>query len=203
MMVLPARPIVSSIILAGGRGERLGHDKATLELGGRTLVRRVCNLLSELSADVIVVVRPDQRLDVPNARIVTDLEPYTGALAGIASGLAAARQAWSVVVACDMPFISLNLLRYLISLTPDQDVVVPQLDVGLEPLHALYHKRCLPELYRALREGRRRVVSFYGSLRVRYVGPAEIRAYDPEGRSFFNINTLEDLAQAEQWLREG
>jgi len=202
-MILPAKSPVSAIMLAGGRGERLGRDKATLELGGRTLFQRVSDLLSELSADIIVVVRPDQQLDVPNARIVTDLEPYTGALAGIASGLAAARQAWSIVVACDMPFISLDLLRYLISLTPDQDVVVPQLDVGLEPLHALYHKRCLPELYQVLREGRRRVVSFYGSLQVRYVGPAQMRAYDPTGRSFFNINTPEDLAQAEQWLREG
>jgi len=201
-MILPAKSPVSAIMLAGGRGERLGRDKATLELGGRTLFQRVSDLLSELSADIIVVVRPDKQLDVPNARIVTDLEPYTGALAGIASGLAAARQAWSIVVACDMPFISLDLLRYLISLTPDQDVVVPQLDVGLEPLHALYHKRCLPELYQVLREGRRRVVSFYGSLRVRYVGPAQMRAYDPTGRSFFNINTPEDLAQAERWLHE-
>ena len=193
---------VSTAILAGGRGERLGRDKATLELGGRPLVQRLVALLLELSTDVIVVLRSDQQLQVKEARIVTDVEPYAGALAGIAAGLAASRQEWCIVVACDMPFINLALLRYMISLTPNHDIVVPRLDVGLEPLHALYHKRCLPALYRALREGQRRLVSFYSSLHVRYVAPDELRILDPTGRSFFNINTPEELAQAERWLHE-
>jgi len=194
---------VSTAVLAGGRGERLGRDKATMELGGQLLLKRVVTLVSALSTDVIVILRPDQQLQLQGVRTVTDAEPYTGALAGIAAGLAASRQAWCFVVACDMPFINLALVRYMTSLTPGHDIVIPCRHVGLEPLYALYHKRCLPYVYRALRQGQRRLVSFYTSLRVRHITPEEIRLFDPMERSFFNINTPEELAQAEAWLQEG
>lgn len=198
----PAAPEVSVAILAGGRGERLGRDKATLELEGQSLLQRLVTLLSALSADIIVVLRPDQQLLLKGARMVADVAPYTGALAGIATGLAVSRQAWCFVVACDMPFVNLALVRYMTSLAPSYDIVVPRHDVGLEPLHALYHKRCLPFVYRALREGQRRLVSFYNSLRVRYVTPEEMHSFAPLERLFFNINTPEELAQAANWLRE-
>jgi molybdopterin-guanine dinucleotide biosynthesis protein A len=196
-------PAVSVAILAGGRGERLGRDKATLTLGGRTLVQRLVDLLVDLSDDILVVLRPDQNLNVDRARAVTDLPPYSGALAGLAAALEAARHEWCVAVACDMPFVNLQLLRYMASLTPGYEVVMPRLPVGLEPLYALYHKRCLPALRKALGSGQRRLVSFHGSVRVRYVSPQEITDFDPTGRSFFNINTPQELAQAELWLQEG
>ncbi len=191
---------VSAVILAGGRGERLGRDKATLELGGQTLLQRQIALLSHLSDDLIVVQRSDQNLSVERARLVTDLRPFTGVLAGFAAGLVGAMHPWAIVVACDMPFLNLNLLRYLLSLRTGYDLVVPRLDVGLEPLHALYHRRCLSSIRRALEEGQRRVVSFYDALRVRYVQSTEIAPLDPQGCSFFNINTPDDLVHAEQWL---
>ena len=199
------RSPISAIVLAGGRGKRLGRDKATVELGGETLLQRVVRLVSQLSDDVIAVVRADQQrqLDrqVDGARTVSDAQPYVGVLAGIASGMAAARHDWCLVVACDMPFINLDLLRYMISLRQGYDAVVPRLEVGLEPLLALYYKRCLPALWRALRARERRVVSFYRSLRVRYVQATEIRLFDPTGRSFDNINLPEELARAREWLR--
>lgn len=194
---------VSVAILAGGHGERLGRDKATIELRGQSLISRLVASLAALSTDIIVVLRPDQQLQVRGSRTVTDVAPYTGALAGIATGLAASRQVWCFVVACDMPFVNLELVRYMLSCREGYDVVVPCHDLGLEPLHALYHKRCLPFVYQALREGERRLVSFYTPLRVRYIASEEVRMFDPLGRSFFNINTPEELAQAEAWLQEG
>lgn len=200
---------VSAVVLAGGHGRRLGRDKASLELGGETLLQRMVRLVSRLSHDVIVVVRPHQQLHVDvqvglagdRIRTLSDAEPYVGVLAGIASGLAGARHDWCLVAACDMPFISLDLLQFMVTLRQGYDAVVPRLEVGLEPLLALYHRCCLPALWRALEAGKRRVVSFYGSLRVRYVEPAEIRRFDPTGHSFHNINVPEDLAQAREWLR--
>jgi molybdopterin-guanine dinucleotide biosynthesis protein A len=154
-----ARLPVSVVILAGGRGERLGQDKATLELGGAT-----------------------------------------GVLAGIAAGLTAARHAWSFVVACDMPFVNPRLVRYMFSQRAGYDIIVPHVPAGLEPLHALYHRRCRPPLHRALLQGQRRVISFYASLRVRYIEAAESEPLDPRDLSFFNINTPEDLVRARSWL---
>jgi molybdenum cofactor guanylyltransferase len=191
---------VSAAILAGGHGERLGHDKAILELGGQTLVERMVDRLAPLCNDVMVVLRADQHLEGIIARKVTDTPPYAGVLAGIAAGLAAARHEWCIVVACDMPFVSLPLLTHMLTLTDSYDAVVPRLEVGFEPLHALYHQRCLPSLLQALAKGQQRVVSFYEPLTIRYLKLAEIIPFDPELRSFFNVNTPEDLAQAEAWL---
>jgi len=196
-----ARLPVSVVILAGGRGERLGQDKATLDLGGISLLQRVLDAMAPLSDDLVVVLRRDQELAVmPPTRIVRDQEPFAGVLAGLAAGLETTRHAWSLLVACDMPFVSHRLVRYMFSRRPGYDIVVPRTPEGLEPLHAFYHHRCLLPLRQALVEGQRRVISFYRSLRVRYVEGAEIEVHDPGGLSFFNVNTPEDLARARDWL---
>lgn len=191
------RPAVSLIILAGGQGKRIGGDKASLRLGDETLLDRTIARLSPLGDDIIVVARPDQVVLVPTpARLVADLAPYQGAMAGIAGGLSAAVNEWSVLVACDMPFVSINLMRYLIGQTRACDAVVPRLAVGLEPLHAVYHKRCLPALIHTLERGERRLQSFFREITVHYVDEEEFGVHDPAGLSFLNINTHDDLDHA-------
>lgn len=173
-----------------------------LDFGGQPLVQYVSARLSPLSNDQVVVLRHEQTLEMSGVRLVTDVLPQAGVLAGITAGLEAARYDWSLVVACDMPFLNLNLLRYMIAQTAGYDVVVPRLEVGMEPLHTLYHKRCLPALWQALERDERRVISFYETLRVRYIETPEVDRFDPLHRSFYNINTLEELEQARAWLRE-
>jgi len=112
-----------------------------LELGGQAMVLRVAQVWNTLSDDVIVVQRPDQHLRLEGVRLATDMEPYQGVLAGIGAGLGAAHYPWSLVVACDMPFLDKRLLHYMISLASCFDAVVPRLENGLEPLHALYCRR--------------------------------------------------------------
>ncbi len=197
----------SAIILAGGRGERLaGQDKATLVLDGETLLERVYRRVAALADEVVIVLRPDQELApdlvaaTQGAIVVRDLLGHAGVLAAMCAGLEAARHEWSLLVACDMPFIQASLVRHMWSLRGGWDVVVPRLEVGLEPLHALYHRRCLSSIRDALAQGRRRVIGFYEPLRVRYVEEEEIGRHDPRRLSFFNINTPEDLVRARQLL---
>jgi molybdenum cofactor guanylyltransferase len=192
----------SIMILAGGQGRRLGEDKALLRIDGQTLLDHVLATLAPLSDDLIVVVRSHQTINTNLARIVSDLEPYAGVMAGIAAGLLVAHHEWSLLVACDMPFINPELVSYMSLQRNGHDAVVPQRHVGLEPLHALYHRRCLPALRQALEAGHRRVISFYRTLDVRYLTEAEISRFDPDGRSFFNINTPEELAQARIWYQQ-
>jgi molybdopterin-guanine dinucleotide biosynthesis protein A len=196
------QPDLSAVVLAGGRGERLGMDKADAVLGGQSLLERSLALLATLTDDPVVVLRRGQVLQAgpPAARVVRDLAPYEGALAGLAAGLAACRHDWAIVVACDMPFLNARLLAHMASLREGFDAVVPRLSVGLEPLHALYHRRALASIERALQEGRRRLVSFYEALRVRYLEEDDLRRLDPDLRSLFNVNTPPDLALAEEWL---
>lgn len=197
-------PPASGIVLAGGRSSRLGQDKALLPLpGGRSLIAHVVARLAPLVSEVVVVATDGERLGPLPARLVPDVFPDGGALGGIYAGLAAAREEHSLVVACDMPLLNLPLLRHLLALPRDFDVLLPRLADGqVEPLHAVYSKACLEPIRRQLAAGRHRIISFLGDVRVRYVEEAELRRLDPELRSFFNVNTPADLAALSRLLQE-
>lgn len=194
---------LSIIILAGGRGRRLGQDKASLPFGASSLLQHVVDHLSALSTDIVAVIRRDQSLSVRGARLVHDSRPEGGALVGIGTGLRVARHAWSLVIACDMPWVSLPLVRYMRAQTRLHDIVVPHPPPGYEPLHALYHRRCISAVWHALDTGQMRLISFYAGLRVREISADEIARIDSLGRSFFNINTPEELERAQREVGQG
>lgn len=197
-----SRPAASAVVLAGGKSSRLGADKALLELDGQPLIARTVQALATLSDDLIVVTNTPERFDPLGlaARLVTDERPDEGSLMGIYSGLKVARHPHAVVVACDMPFLSLPLLRYMLSLAPDYDVVVPRLAGMLEPLHAVYSRACLPWMARLLDEGRRRIVAFFPHVRVRHAEEDEIDRFDPLHLSFVNVNTPQDWKQVQELI---
>ncbi|MBC7260829.1 MAG: molybdenum cofactor guanylyltransferase, partial [Chloroflexi bacterium] len=191
---------ISVIILAGGKSQRLGIDKALLELDGEWLLLRLLNALRTLGDDLLVVTNDTERLAKLPGRLIPDVYLNAGPLGGIYSGLLAMRYPQALVVACDMPLLNLELLRYMILLSVDFDIVIPRIGDKVEPLHAVYSKSCLPAIAKALECGERRVISFFPQLRVRYVEQEEIDIFDPQHLSFFNINTLEDLEFARQAL---
>jgi molybdopterin-guanine dinucleotide biosynthesis protein A len=118
-------------------------------------------------------------------------------LVALASGLSAATSELCLVVGCDMPFLSQTLLRWLIELSPGFDVVMPVNEGFMDPMHAVYRREpVLAAVERALARGDKRLTSYLPDVRVREVGADELRARDPELRSFFNINTPEDLERA-------
>ncbi len=190
-------PQVSGIVLAGGRSRRLGTDKALVRVGGIRLIDRVLATLRQLTDDVVVVGGDPATCARPGVPVIPDRWPGMGPLGGIHSGLEAVRYGHALVVGCDMPFLDLRLLRYMILLSPGYDVVIPNLDGALEPLHAIYSKATLGPIEGLLRAGDLRIVHFLGRVRVRYVERAEVEVFDPRGLSFFNVNTPEELEQAE------
>ncbi len=192
---------MDSIILAGGHSTRLGRDKASLYLNGEPLLHRTIFRLEQLSNEIIIVLAPGQQVpvlpDSPRIRIVTDTLSGKGPLIGIYSALQASRDDRCLAVACDMPFLNVDLLRYMMGLSPEFDVVVPRVNSLPEPLHAIYSRRCLNILKEMIEQGDLKVVNLLGRTKVRYVEESEIDAYDPEHLSWFNINTPGDLEQAE------
>ena len=195
---------VSAIVLAGGESRRLGQDKCMLPVEGQPLLARTLTLLASLADDLLVVSNNPQRiadLGFP-VRLVPDQQSGVGALMGLYSGLKAARHDRAVAVACDMPFLSLPLLRYMVGLAADYDIVLPRLGDLVEPLHAVYRKSCLLPMERHLALGRRRIVVFFDEVRVRYVEQAEIDRYDPRRLSFLNVNTPQDWQQVQSLLGE-
>ena len=194
---------LSGVVLAGGRSTRLGRDKALLELEGRPLITRTLDVLAQLTDDLIIVTSLASHLFSQSARVVADRYVGAGVLAGVHAGLLAARGELALVVACDMPFLNLDLLRYIISLARDADVVVPRW-TDVEPLHAVYRPAtCLGPIEKALARNERRIVSFYDGLRVCYVERDEIAQFDPQGLSFFNVNGPEDWERARVLARLG
>ncbi len=193
-------PESSAIILAGGKSRRLALDKALLMLNGEWLLARIVSTLATLSDDLLVVANDAQHLEQLAARIVPDVYPGTGPLGGIYAGLRAMRHDRGFVVACDMPLLNLALLRYLIQLSRESDVVLPRIGDKTEPLHAVYTKTCLRPIEDSLKRGDRRIVAFFAEVRVRYVEQEEIEVFDPHHLSFFNINTAEELALARRLI---
>ena len=192
---------ISVMVLAGGESRRMGANKALLELSsGETLIERVLNNLRPLSDDFVIVSNMPALYAHLDARQTSDDFVGAGPLAGLHAGLQATRHDWTFVVACDMPLIDHRLVRFMAGLTEGHDAVVPLVEDELEPLHALYHKGCLPVITSHLEAGHRRMISFYADVRVRRVEAAEVALFDPEGKTFFNANTPEDWQRLQELL---
>jgi molybdopterin-guanine dinucleotide biosynthesis protein A len=188
----------SLVILAGGLSRRMGRDKAALPAGDGTLIDHLARRLAPV-VDETIVAGGSVRPPFEGARFVPDRDQGLGPLAGMLAGLTAARQPLVWVVGCDLPDVEPALGRLLLELAGDYDAVVPRLDDG-EPqgVCALYARALAPRIDALLDAGERSIRSLLDRSAVRYVTSDELRAVDPELRSFRNINTPADY---EAWLR--
>jgi molybdopterin-guanine dinucleotide biosynthesis protein A len=197
---------INCIVLAGGKGLRLGRDKVREIIGDRNLLQWVVSGLSCFNSDIIIVTvreKPLPQLNVyPRFRIVTDTYPAKGALGGIYTGLAVSSSRYNIVVAGDMPFLNQALLHYMVDVSPGFDLVIPRVGNMVEPLHAIYSKGCLIPIERLLSQGNLKVRALFDLVKVRYVEADEIERFDPKHLSFFNINTGADLEIAQQLAKE-
>lgn len=191
-------PSCSVLILAGGASSRMGQNKALARVLGTSLIERVLSVAGRLSDDILLVTNdaaPYASLGLP---CIADLQPGFGPLMGLYSGLTAARHDLALLVACDMPFLSLDFIRRLIDLAPGFDVVIPRSEDGLHPLHALYRRStCIPAIATAIAAEQRRMIAFHRQVKVREVPEDEYAAFDPTGFALMNVNTPEDLVIAE------
>ena len=196
---------ISCVVLAGGKGLRLGHDKAWEIVGNKSLLELVVSHLSVFNSDIIIVIASEQSLpqsiDYPKLRIVTDAYPGKGPLGGIYTGLTVSDSLHNLVVACDMPFLNQALLRYMIQFSAGFDLVVPRFGNLVELLHSVYSKACLPVIERLLKQDDLSISPLLASVRVRYIDTEEIDRFDPNHLSFFNINTVADLEKARELAR--
>lgn len=190
-------PQVTGAILAGGNSRRLGLDKASLLLGGKTLTRWVAEALAPVVGDCWLITNhpgPHLALGLP---LVTDLWPFQGPAGGLRTALFYSRTPWVLAAAVDNPFLVPELLAGLTARLAgtSRPAVVCQSASGLEPFPGLFHVRLLPSLTEFLKS-QRRASLFVSKCRPLVIGPEEVMRLDPEGRSFFNLNTPEDLERA-------
>ncbi len=217
---------VTGILLAGGRSERMGRDKAWVELAGRPLVRWVLDALQVATDAQVIVAREGQRgigkLLALGPPVVVDRLQARGPLTGIHAGLKAIATDLAVVVACDMPLVRPELLAYLAGTIGAWHAAVPYVGegmppgtptgvagasaivtaraAGLQPLLAAYRRRCVGPLEELLGGGPLPTTALISVIQARIVHPEEWRAVDPDGQSFLNVNTHEDLISAARYL---
>ena len=198
---------ISIAIMAGGQSRRMGRNKAFVPLKGKLLIEHVLTRVQALEPAQILIVANDRdaytRFGIP---VYRDVLPGKGALGGIYSALHYSTQSWVLVVACDMPFLNTALLEHLCEIglqsASSCDAVVPIYHERPQGMHAVYSRACLEPIRKNLDAGQLRIISFYDQVRVRYVRPDELSQFDPEGLSFRNINTPEDLTAAQQLVQD-
>lgn len=193
LMTAPTRfADVAGVILAGGESSRMGRNKALLEVNGERMIETAYRRMAELFDEVLLVTNTPESYDFIPCRKIADIHPGMGPLGGIHAALSSTAAERAFVIACDMPGLNPQLIRELCSIQGGGDVVIPETPGGLEPLHAVYSKSCLPKMEQMLFAGERRILSFFDLAQVRLVPRGRIAALDPEYASFRNINTQED-----------
>ncbi|VVB93225.1 Molybdenum cofactor guanylyltransferase [uncultured archaeon] len=193
----------SALILAGGKGSRLGYrEKALMDIKGRPLLAFVIESLKKVVDNIIISVRDKAQGELletrfPGFTFAYDTYKNTGPLAGILSGLLACRDEFCFIAACDMPFINDNVVKMLFKKSEFHDAAIPRWEDGfLEPLHAVYRCRSMIlETRKAIDSGETIILAPVFKLKVNYVGIEEIKKLDPELKTFMNINTPEDMQQ--------
>lgn len=194
----------AAIVLAGGENLRLPHLKSNLLVGGEILIRRITLSLLSLFKDILIVVDEDkfdylEKLMYSfgrSVKLVSDVVGPKCPLRGLYSGLLYSPAKFNFLVGCDMPFLQKELISYMARRISRADILIPRTGKFLEPLHAFYSSRCLHSIEKVLREGERKMVSFFPYVEVEYLEREEIAIFDPQGISFFNINTIDDWKKA-------
>ncbi len=203
----PTSPLdgVTGVALAGGRGSRMGRDKAALLFDGQPLVTRVVARLRLALASVIVIGPSSLDALHPGAPVISDARPGLGPLGGLATALSAADTEWLFLVACDMPFIQPALVRHMARLAlakPNAEAIALRGPKGLEPLHTAYRRDIAPQVERTLDGPRHSMSALLGSLRVIEVTTEDVARLDPRKLSTFNANTPDEWEHARQLAAE-
>jgi molybdenum cofactor guanylyltransferase len=200
MNLAGAQPIpdATAIVLAGGKSSRMGRPKALLPFDNEPLIVHIVRALNRIFAEIVVVAAPMQEMPSLPATLVRDEMAYQGPVGGITYGLKAAGKKLCFVTSCDVAFLNAPLISHLMSRIPNYHVVVPYWQERLQPLYAAYRRSVLPLLEDQLERGELRPVYLFDRVPTCKIREEEIRIFDPDGLSFFNMNTPDDYQRALQ-----
>lgn len=207
---------VTGVILAGGMSRRMGKNKALLQLGEDSLIGHVIRRMHLITDELLLITNNPAEYVHLGLPMHEDTVPNAGALGGVYTGLTYASHDAVFCVACDSPFLEPKLLSYLFSVLGEYDAVMPytceEIEVRhlshsdaaritLQTLCAAYSKRCLPIIELMLQESELRVHALQERAHIKCMPPEVWQRFDPEGMSFFNINTPEDFERANFYIK--
>ncbi|MGD2272092.1 MAG: molybdenum cofactor guanylyltransferase [Desulfobacterales bacterium] len=190
----------SGVILAGGLSKRFnGRDKAFVQVGRKDIVTRLLDIFNDLFEEKILVTNDPMKYLCHDAKLASDVFPIRSSLTGLQAGLFFAATPYAFIAACDTPFLKKGVIEILLeNIEPGIDVIIPETASGLEPLCAVYSKKCLIPAENNLRRHNFKIQQFFKKVRVKKILEKELRKQDPDLISFFNINSPADLETAEK-----
>ena len=190
----------TGVILSGGLSTRFnGQNKAFIRVGGKRILDRLYTIFSELFNEIILVTNDPMQFVEWDLTIVSDIFPVRSSLTGIHAGLFYMKHQFAFFSACDTPFLEKGLVEVLLeNIDRKKDIIMPETSAGMEPLCAIYSKRCLNTAENHIKQNKFKIQRALSNHRLKKIPETVLRAKDPELTSFFNINTLEDLAKAEE-----
>lgn len=200
----------SAVILAGGYSRRFGSDKGLVLLRNKPLVKHVIDKVTPIVDEVLVVVSCEEQKTkfvpiVKNiAKIVTDRDDSQSPLIGAITGFEEVNGKYSLLLPCDVPLVSTEILQFLFEIQGNKHAVIPRWPNGyIEPLQAIYHtKSALNAAKIALKEGYMNMISMIKNLiAVRYISTIVLKQFNPDLWTFFNVNHPKDLLKAESYLK--
>ena len=200
---------VRGFVLAGGASRRFGRDKALVEIDGEPLIARLCRVLEEATSASVRIIGDAEKYGHIGVECIGDRWPGEGPLGGIITALEANRRAedessWSLIIGCDMPFLTTDWLQYIATraLASKADIVALESDHGLEPLCACWRNTAAAPLTRIFESGVRRVSDAMRQLPMELLDAADWKRFDKSDRLFWNMNTPTDYEEAIRVLKE-
>jgi molybdenum cofactor guanylyltransferase len=191
--------LITGAVLAGGKSSRYGRNKSLEIFQGVRLIDRIVESLRPECQPVFIIANDLSHYHESHATLVRDVIAHQGPLGGLYTALLFSPNPWVFAKATDMPFLAPGLLEMLVVSTDGCDAVVPFRGGRPEPLLALYHRRCFPVIADLLESGERKVSAIYSKAKIRPLDEERWRAVDPDGRSFLNVNSREELERLE-WI---
>lgn len=189
-----------AIVLVGGQSSRMGQPKAALDFGGIPLLTRIVIELRRRFDEIVIVAAPvsegQPRIEIPGLKVIHDETAFAGPLDALRRGLSAVDQDVAFACSCDLPLLNSDVAAGLVAMLDDFDAVIPEVGGKLQPLHAVYRKRCASAIESLAARGEKRLTASASAINARKVGEEEIRKIDPQLNSFFNVNTPEDYRRA-------
>ena len=185
---------ITGVVLAGGQSSRFGSNKALALLQGKPLIKHAADTLAAIFKNCLLVTNTPEQYDFLNMPMIRDRYKGLGPLAGIHAALLHITTPCAFVVACDMPNLSPELIRYLCSVNEQEyDVIIPWLASGQEPLFGIYHKKSMAVIESYLKRKDCQIIRALEDLQVRRVSEQEILAITRDLTCFKNINRPADL----------
>jgi molybdenum cofactor guanylyltransferase len=197
---------VSAAVLTGGKSSRMGRDKALVSIHGETILGRVIRVLSRVTSKVMIVGERDAYRDF-GVPVIADVVAGAGPLGGILTALSNSPADHMLIVGCDMPLLNGRLLQAIATEPRESDVLVPYLDDdsdhhGYQPLHALYSVQCIDPIMARLKRGDLKIQAFLEDVDTRLLRSEWLRQFDPDLRSFINVNTPAELLMANSVIEQ-